>query len=80
MSDALNPDQLLRYATKLFVVEPNAWEPANPKHPVVVQLVDAGYLKRVDGRCGFEAFKESMVKWTDAGRAAVEARIQNADA
>ncbi len=73
----LQPDELLRYARKIAVVEPNAWEPADPRHPVINQLVEAGYLRRVHGRCGFEAFKESMVKWTEAGRVAVG--IQNAD-
>ena len=50
-----------------------AWEPGNPKHELFDRLIAAGYLKRVDGRCGFERFKESMIAWTNAGREAMEA-------
>lgn len=51
-----------------------AWEPPEPNHPKVVALIDAGYVRRVDGRCGFERFKDSMLAWTDAGRAAIGTR------
>jgi hypothetical protein len=49
-----------------------AWEPQNPKHELLDRLIAAGYLKRVDGRCGFEAFKDAMIAWTEAGRAAMQ--------
>lgn len=48
-----------------------AWEPPDPQHPKVLELLAAGYVRRVDGRCGFERFKDSMLTWTDAGRAAL---------
>lgn len=48
-----------------------AWEPANPAHSFFDRAIHAGYLRRVDGRFGFERFKDSMVDWTDAGRAAI---------
>lgn len=48
-----------------------AWEPQNPRHELLERLIAAGYIKRVDGRCGFERFKDAMIAWTDAGRAAM---------
>lgn len=50
-----------------------AWEPPAPNYPWLVKLIDAGYLKRCDMRCGFEAFKDSGVTWTQAGRDAIAA-------
>lgn len=47
------------------------WEPADPFNPFIVRMVAAGFLWRSDGRCGFEAFKDSFVNWTDAGRLAM---------
>lgn len=49
-----------------------AWEPPVPKFPWLITLIEAGYLKRCDMRCGFEAFKDSGVTWTEAGRQAVQ--------
>jgi hypothetical protein len=46
------------------------WSPRNPNNPRIVQLIEAGYLRRSDGRCGFERFKDSHVVWTDAARLA----------
>lgn len=51
-----------------------AWEPKDPRGAFFDRMIAAGYLKRVDGRCGFEAFKDSMIAWTDAGRAAMASR------
>ncbi|HEX8224486.1 MAG TPA: hypothetical protein VF605_11780 [Allosphingosinicella sp.] len=48
-----------------------AWEPPAPFHPWLSKLVEAGLLERKDGRCGFEAFKDSFVDFTAAGRQAV---------
>ena len=48
-----------------------AWEPPDLRHDFFERMIAAGYLKRVDGRCGFEAFKDAMIAWTDAGRAAM---------
>jgi len=49
-----------------------AWEPQNLKAPLIVHLIDAGYLKRCAMRCGFEAF-DTGVDWTDAGKVAAKA-------
>jgi hypothetical protein len=46
-----------------------AWEPRDPNHPAILELITSGYLRRVDGRCGFERFKDSMCAWTDAAKA-----------
>lgn len=45
-----------------------AWEPRDPKSPFFDRMIEAGYLRREDGRCGFEAFKDSHITWTEAGR------------
>lgn len=49
-----------------------AWEPKNPRHAFIARMVEAGFLRRLDGRCGFEAFRDSHVGWTAAGLAAVK--------
>jgi hypothetical protein len=52
--------------------EGRAWEPPRIKgNPFFDWAVKEGYLRVVNGRCGFEAFKDSMVTWTDAGRTAL---------
>jgi len=33
-------------------------------------LIEEGYLVKVDGRCGFELIKDGMLKWTPAAHAA----------
>jgi hypothetical protein len=48
-----------------------SWEPPNPRSQFVEKLIQGGWVKRVDGICGFERFKDSMLAWTDAGRAAL---------
>lgn len=49
-----------------------AWEPrGGTDTPIIRRFVAAGYLRVVDGRCGFELLKDAMVTWTDAGRAAL---------
>ncbi len=57
--------------------EGKAWEPPDLRSPLLVQLIEAGWLKRCPMRCGFEAF-DTGVTWTGAGRAyfasAIEAR------
>ena len=49
----------------------HAWEPPQPQHPLILELIAEGYVKRVDGRCGFERFKDSHLAWTAAARAAL---------
>lgn len=49
-----------------------AWEPnGGIKTPLIQSFIEAGYLRTADGRCGFEKFKDSMVMWTEAGKAAM---------
>lgn len=46
-----------------------SWEPPDPQNKHVIWLIDNGFVRRVDGRCGFEAFKDSMLTWTIAAKA-----------
>lgn len=48
-------------------------EPPNPMHSLWIKCIDLGYIKRADGRCMFERFKDSHVVLTPAGREAVVA-------
>jgi hypothetical protein len=49
-----------------------AWEPRSGTHtPFFDRAIAAGYVRRVDGRCGFERFKESHIAFTQAGHAAL---------
>jgi hypothetical protein len=48
-----------------------SWEPPLHDSQGVLWLIENGFARRVDGRCGFEAFKDSMLQWTIAGRAAL---------
>lgn len=54
-----------------------AWEPKDPTVPAakarIAAWVDAGFVRWVDGRCGFEVIPQSMLAWTQAGRAYYEA-------
>lgn len=50
----------------------SAWEPPQPNSKGVLWLIENGFAVRVDGRCGYERFKDSMLKWTLAGRLACE--------
>lgn len=52
------------------------WEPDNPHHPFFDRMITAGYVRRADGRFLFERFKDSHIVFTDAGLAAIQARIQ----
>jgi hypothetical protein len=48
-----------------------AWEPkGGTNHPFIHKFVAEGFVRIVDGRCGFEAFKDVMVEWTEAGKRA----------
>ncbi|MBO9380307.1 hypothetical protein GG804_26430 [Sphingomonas histidinilytica] len=46
---------------------PKGWEPANPNSRAIVEMIDEGLLRRADGRCGFERFKDSHVVPTPLG-------------
>lgn len=52
------------------------WEPPNPNDKRVTALIAGGWLRRVDGRCGFEAMKDSMLAFTDAARALIAAEAE----
>lgn len=46
-----------------------AWEPrGGTRTPNIRRLVEAGYLRVVDGICGFERLKDAMVTWTEPAR------------
>lgn len=53
-----------RYDTK-------GWEPQERNHPFIVRAIAAGYLRRLNGRCGFEAFRDSHIAFTEAGAEAM---------
>jgi DNA-binding PadR family transcriptional regulator len=57
-----------------LMTEGKAWEPRRGTNSKgIKRLVEAGYIRVVDGRCGFELLKDAMVDWTEAGRAALAA-------
>lgn len=58
----MNLDQIRR-VWKMF--GRRAWEPVNPQSNAIKHYVENHVLERVDGRCGFEAFKDSHVKFTE---------------
>lgn len=56
---------------KLYLrTEGKAFEPRDPSAPTVGRLIDEGYVRRVDGRVGFERLKDAMLTWTQAAHAA----------
>lgn len=58
-----------------------SWEPpSGTSFPLIQRFVAAGFLVVVDGRCGFEALKDAMVRWTQAGRLVMAARARLAGA
>nr|WP_312970655.1 hypothetical protein [Brucella intermedia] len=49
------------------------WEPRGGTNtPIIRKFVETGYLKVIDGRCGFERLKDAMVTFTEAGRQALK--------
>jgi hypothetical protein len=57
-----------------------AWEPPAPGYPWIVRMIEAGFVRRVDMRCGFEAMKDAGLAFTDAGRRvlAIEPELRDA--
>lgn len=49
------------------------WAPRNPTGPQVALFVATGWVRRIDGRCGFERLPEAMLEWTVAGKFAMRA-------
>ena len=47
------------------------WGPPFYQSPRVMLLVEEGWLRRVNGRCGFEAFPDMCLEWTEVGAAAM---------
>lgn len=47
-----------------------AWEPKDVTGPGCKRLVEEGFAKFVDARCGFERMKDAMLSWTPSGHAA----------
>ena len=66
----LAPDRLLALWER---TDGKAWEPPDLRHPLIVSLIDDGWVKPCTMRCGFEAF-DTGVKWTEAARAYFSAR------
>jgi hypothetical protein len=48
---------------------PKGWEPPNPFHPPLSEMVESGLFRRADGRCGYERFKDSFLVPTPLGLA-----------
>lgn len=73
MRDELNAKDREQLVLLFEKTNGQAWEPPAPHYPWLVKLINAGYLKRCDMRCGFEAMKDAGVTWTQAGRDAIQA-------
>lgn len=65
--EGLSPAE--RYVWSHDRFDPKGWEPPNPNSPLVCALVEKGLARRADGRCGFEAFKDSFIVPTELGLA-----------
>ena len=48
------------------------WEPPDIESAPIAWGVREGYLRVVNGRCGFEIIPNSFVVWTDAGKRVME--------
>ena len=46
-----------------------AWEIQDARAPQLETLISAGWVKKVDGRCGFELLKDAMLAWTEPAKA-----------
>lgn len=42
------------------------FEPNDRRHPMIARAIAGGYLRWVDGRCGFERFRNSHLAFTDS--------------
>jgi hypothetical protein len=71
-SDVITPERRARLMRVLWdKTGGKGWEPPDPNHPLIVDAVESGYLRRTDGRCGCERIRDACVTWTEAGRAAL---------
>ncbi|SFZ85974.1 hypothetical protein SAMN02983003_3146 [Devosia enhydra] len=50
-----------------------AWEPQDARSPLIEKAIKSGFMARSDGRCGFERLRDSHVRFTMAGRMALQA-------
>lgn len=55
--------------------EGRGWEPQHPNAPIILAIIHHGFVRRADGRCGFEAMKDSHLTWTQAGHMALGATV-----
>lgn len=60
-------------------VDGKAWEPPDPHSPFIDEMIEAGYIRRCNMRCGFELLKDAGVTWTEAGRMAMALASQPMD-
>lgn len=58
---------------RLYEAYPQGWQPQDPYRPIFDVAIEGGFLRRVDGRCGFERIKDTHVAWTQAGALALQA-------
>lgn len=63
--EALSPLAFLLISNQKLCAK--AWEPKDPNHPAIVELISKGMYERVDARCGFERLKDAMVRPTCLG-------------
>lgn len=70
--------RLMSAALKLWVTSAgvDAWEPKDPNAPLAVKLIEAGFLKRCNIRCGFEVLGPIGLQWTNAGQIAMRCLIE----
>lgn len=65
MSRPWKPEEVRRLWDKTGGV---SFEPLDPSAPQVDALIAAGWVRRCDGRCGFELLRDAMLAWTDTAK------------
>jgi hypothetical protein len=70
---SIETEKHLRILRRAFEqMEGKDFEPKEPRHPTILWAIENGFMKRADGRCGFEKIKDAFVVWTPAGRMAMQ--------
>lgn len=47
------------------------FDAASDENPTFRRLREQGYIRLVDGRCGFERIKDGLAQWTEAAHTAL---------
>jgi cold shock CspA family protein len=62
--------QLLKRLWKEYHETP--WEPANPYMKFFDRMIEIGFIRRMDGRIGFEKMKDIFIQFTEVGQDAMK--------